>query len=1026
MSLAEGTRSSEEALGEESRPVHKQQPAETQPAELCTTTIQEQVEQDPHGPSSGKEGLRTEEEAQKKGEHGGKADPSEEEEHEPDPGVSNQQASGLSEYSQVHTATPRTLFEEKNTPGIRSQPLSLEWAFGINQDLPVYSLHDDDDRLVILYGCAHVAVMYNHTLNSQHILQGHSSPISCLCVSEDRRWVATADRGPESLVIIWDSYSGIPVQTLFDSHPDGGVVAMALTKDSKYLVTIGAEAVQRVCIWDWTSEVEGPVCAANLSPEFGLQNHIIFNPNDCTQIASNSGSQVVFYSWDNDKLKYTVPQLTDKTFNKTVGSFSHSVFHSGPSLAFTATSAGNLVVWDTIRTPVLLQPHNKRAVKLIHLQKDGITVLTVTDSLLVTGDTRGHVKFYDENIQMINWYSHFNLSPVRSISFTKELPSPARNTSGYPEDCTLEAKHFAVRNFVISTTNATVVHITAEGSKLETLVQEHFEAVHAVACHPGRPLVSMASNCGILKVWDYQSKTCICSRIFETEKHIQCMMYDPQGFYLGVGFDNGSVYVLDGLTLENECEPFRYARASITHIAFSRDSQFLATADAGLTVTVFRLSSNNGRKTWKYLGRHHSHYKHIQDLVFGVHLDSSQPRLLSLGMDRVLVEYDLNSKEDDLRLLSTDCIEQSAVPKCMAWYPPITKENFILTANDQYKMKLFNCTTKMCRKTLLGPTYGSPIEKIAILPVSSGGDPSARYLSYITKDKVGLQILPLDGNPHKSSALICHPLGVSSFACSCDGQRIFTAGGSDRTVFTWEINLNALEAAASLGGQDLIPFYSVLEGGRDGELFRELEDYFYYCQLRNQGIDTMETRQVSTRIPLAEIPFVMRALGFYPSEQELEDMLNEVKFSQYVDTGKYVTDIDLADFIKLYVNHRPAFGISMNELRHAFQVLGYENENGERTLNRGELLQLLQARGEHMTEEELAEYFSTLMGLNPEGGRLELGSFDSTGSESLLESVIPEEITIDTLTSDILGFPVFVQETASSEEGQTDRESALS
>lgn len=48
------------------------------------------------------------------------------------------------------------------------------------------------------------------------------------------------------------------------------------------------------------------------------------------------------------------------------------------------------------------------------------------------------------------------------------------------------------------------------------------------------------------------------------------------------------------------------------------------------------------------------------------------------------VEYDLEkSTKDDLCLASTDRIEQSAVPQCMTWYPPITKEHFIVTASDQ-------------------------------------------------------------------------------------------------------------------------------------------------------------------------------------------------------------------------------------------------------------------------------------------------------------------------------------------------------
>ena len=76
------------------------------------------------------------------------------------------------------------------------------------------------------------------------------------------------------------------------------------------------------------------------------------------------------------------------------------------------------------------------------------------------------------------------------------------------------------------------------------------------------------------------------------------------------------------------------------------------------------------------------------------------------------VEYDLeNSSKDDLRVLTSDRIEQSAVPLCMAWYPPVTKESFMVTANDQFKFKLYNATTKMCRHTFLGPTFGSPIQK---------------------------------------------------------------------------------------------------------------------------------------------------------------------------------------------------------------------------------------------------------------------------------------------------------------------------
>ena len=106
-----------------------------------------------------------------------------------------------------------------------------------------------------------------------------------------------------------------------------------------------------------------------------------------------------------------------------------------------------------------------------------------------------------------------------------------------------------------------------------------------------------------------------------------------------------------------------------------------------------------------------------------------------------------------------------------------------------------------------------------------------------------------------------------------------------------------------LGGKGLEPFYSLLEGGREGDFFRELEEYFYYAQIRrfvvwgrglhtliyvavivttciiyvyvchcyfySQGVDTTATREVSTTVPIEQIPDIMRGIGFYPSEEEV-------------------------------------------------------------------------------------------------------------------------------------------------------------
>ena len=63
-----------------------------------------------------------------------------------------------------------------------------------------------------------------------------------------------------------------------------------------------------------------------------------------------------------------------------------------------------------------------------------------------------------------------------------------------------------------------------------------------------------------------------------------------------------------------------------------------------------------------------------------------------------------------------------------------------------------------------------------------------RYLAYITHDKLGIQKLPLTGNPFDSMAIYAHPDGVTDLVCSYDGKYIFTSGGNNNNVFMWKTN----------------------------------------------------------------------------------------------------------------------------------------------------------------------------------------------------------------------------------------------
>ena len=51
---------------------------------------------------------------------------------------------------------------------------NVVWSFGLNRNVPVHNL-TDGFRKAVVYASSHVAIMYDITTNTQHILQGHVS-----------------------------------------------------------------------------------------------------------------------------------------------------------------------------------------------------------------------------------------------------------------------------------------------------------------------------------------------------------------------------------------------------------------------------------------------------------------------------------------------------------------------------------------------------------------------------------------------------------------------------------------------------------------------------------------------------------------------------------------------------------------------------------------------------------------------------------------------------------------------------------
>ena len=94
-------------------------------------------------------------------------------------------------------------------------------------------------------------------------------------------------------------------------------------------------------------------------------------------------------------------------------------------------------------------------------------------------------------------------------------------------------------------------------------------------------------------------------------------------------------------------------------------------------------------------------------------------------------------------------------------------------------------------------------------------------------------------------------------------------------------------------------------------------------------------------------------------------MCSEVKYSRFTQTGETVEHIDLHGFIRLYVNHRPVFGVGKAQIEDAFRALGCDVDSGK--LPWGQLIGQLQSNGESISNEDLVNCLAALTGEDEEG-----------------------------------------------------------
>jgi len=242
----------------------------------------------------------------------------------------------------------------ENEPA-NTNALSLQWAFGFSRHAGVHNLCDEN-RSALFYASAHTGVIYDLASKQQLLLQGHCNAISATAASENRRLVASADAGIDSMLVLWDSYRAQPVKSISSPHPHG-VAALDMTPDARYIATLSAgPGPQMLSVWDMEAEGESAVFSAEVGTEqqpTEPQLFVRFRPDDPTELVTNGTSLVIFWSCAEGELTHYVPAPPAAALKQHVGALGATVFLPGGSRAVSTTADGDAVVWACAVAPEL-------------------------------------------------------------------------------------------------------------------------------------------------------------------------------------------------------------------------------------------------------------------------------------------------------------------------------------------------------------------------------------------------------------------------------------------------------------------------------------------------------------------------------------------------------------------------------------------------------------------------------------------------------------------------------------------------
>ncbi|XP_013921925.1 PREDICTED: echinoderm microtubule-associated protein-like 6 [Thamnophis sirtalis] len=409
--------------------------------------------------------------------------------------------------------------------------LHLEWVYGYRGHQCRNNLYYTAGKEVV-YFVAGVGVVYNTREHTQKFFLGHNDDIISLALHPDKTLVATGQVGKDPYICIWDSYNVQAVSVLKDAHTHG-VACLAFDSDGQRLSSVGLDAKNTVCIWDWK---KGKLLASAT----GHSDRVITNQRTLSvpsvpRASKNIQPQNYYYTETEGsgtklykgpgRLSRTIKfwtlcgnALTAKRgiFGKT-GDLQTILCLScvKDDVTFSGALNGDVYVWKGLTLVRTIQGAHSAGIFSMYGCEEGFA----------TGGRDGCIRLWD-----------IDFKPITKIDL--------RETEQGYKGLSIRSVCWKADRLLAGTQDSEIFEIIVrERDKPMLIMQGHCEGeLWALAVHPKKPLVVTGSDDRSVRLWSLADHALIAR--CNMEEAVRSVSFSPDGSQLALGMKDGSFIVL--------------------------------------------------------------------------------------------------------------------------------------------------------------------------------------------------------------------------------------------------------------------------------------------------------------------------------------------------------------------------------------------------------------------------------------------------------------------------------------------------